>query len=65
MKQDTNKENSGSDTLLSPVLANTVFQSTQTTATFNFSAKQVTLKVMPPIYFQGNHNWHKEHNNTI
>jgi len=25
----------------------------------------VTLKVMPPIYFHGNYNRHKEHSNTI
>jgi len=26
---------------------------------------KVALKVMPPIYFRGNYNSYKEHNNTV
>ena len=29
------------------------------------SSMQITLKVMPSIYFHGSYNRHREHNNTI
>jgi len=63
------EQNNGNTNCTDPIFENFTNIKTQLYPTFNTGTKnlcmQATPKVMPPIYFHGNYNRYKEHNNTI